>query len=202
MRTLFKIGWPDWRIGLAIAALLMAAAGLVSAWLTPRGPVTTFQALISMATALLVGLAAGFVMNSRWCMLVTPMVFMVVYELVQMKVQSPTVDAIHLNSTYGIIAFVMGRLVYGILVLAPMILGSLYGTEFAARVGATPAHHPGTLGRIFNGFATLDLIIVTILVIRSQFEEPEAFSGVIQQVLEYSSKQQTILFKIGQDKKT
>jgi hypothetical protein len=119
MRTLLEQFWSDWRIGLAVAALLAAVAGLISAWLTPRGPVTTPQALTSMLTALLVGLGAGLVMGSRWSMLVTPAVFVGVFEVAQLGVDGPTVDGIQLGSTYGIIAFVVGRLFHGVLVLLP-----------------------------------------------------------------------------------
>ena len=88
-RPVLESTWTDWRVGLAVAAVLAAGAGLISAWLTPRGPVTTPQALASMAAALLVGVAAGLVTGSRWSMLVTPAVFVVAFELARLGSMVP-----------------------------------------------------------------------------------------------------------------
>ena len=64
-------------------------------------------------------------MGSRWSMLAAPVIFMVTFELARRGVQGPTVDAIQLNSAYGIIAFVTGRLFHGLLALVPMMVGTL-----------------------------------------------------------------------------
>lgn len=172
MRTILEYFWSDWRIGLAVAVGLAAGAGLISAWLTPRGPVTTSQALVSIAAALLVGVAAGLVMGSHWSMLVTPAVFVVVFELARLGVDGSTVDGIHLGSTYGIIAFVLGRLVHGVLVLAPMILGTAYGAWFAVRLGREAAATMGAIGWTLTGLATLALILVAALVARPAKTHP------------------------------
>ena len=88
-----------------MAAVALAAAwALLAGWWTPRGPLTTAQALTTMAVSLLAGAAVGFTMRSRWSFLVTPVVFAVVFELVRMGSVGPTVDVPHL-STYGVIAF-------------------------------------------------------------------------------------------------
>jgi pimeloyl-ACP methyl ester carboxylesterase len=129
--------WSDWRIGLVIVLALAAGFGLISAWLTPRGPITTFEALISIGAALAVGVGAGLVLGNRWSILVTPVVFAVVFELTRLGVEGPTVDAINLSGMYGIIAFVLGRVVHGLLVLAPLGLGSVYGVWLAGRLGNT-----------------------------------------------------------------
>ncbi|HKZ83732.1 MAG TPA: alpha/beta fold hydrolase [Anaerolineae bacterium] len=172
MRTVFESFWSDWRIGLAIAVGIAAGAGLISAWLTPRGPITTPQALTSMAAALVIGMLAGLVMGSRWSMLVTPAVFAVVFELARLGVSGPTVDGIHLGSTYGVIAFVVGRLVHGVLVLAPMILGAVYGVWLAARLGREASAGMGIAGWTLTGLATLALIGVAVLVARPATTHP------------------------------
>jgi Mg/Co/Ni transporter MgtE len=84
MGTLLERFWSDWRIGLAIGVVLAAVAGLISAWLTPRGPVTTPEALVSMGAALLVGLVVGLVTGSRWSILVTTVVFVFTFELARL----------------------------------------------------------------------------------------------------------------------
>lgn len=149
--------WADWRLGMTLAVALAAGFGLVSAWLTPRGPVTTGEALATMAAALLIGLGAGVVTASRWSMLATPIVFVVVFELARMGTVGPTVDAINLSGLYGIIALVLGRGVHGVLALAPMLLGAGYGVLLAARLGHPTAPLMGGVGWTVSGLVTLAL---------------------------------------------
>jgi proline iminopeptidase len=146
MRTLRSL-WSDRRVGFIVVAGLAAGAALTAAWLTPRGPITTPQALGSIAGALVVGIGAGLVTGSRWTMLLTPIVFMAVFEVARLNVDGPTVDEIRLGSMYGIFAFVLGRGLHGALVLLPMILGARYGIEAASRLGraGTPRLHVGWL---------------------------------------------------------
>jgi pimeloyl-ACP methyl ester carboxylesterase len=127
--------WSNWKVGIAGAAALSAGAALISAWLTPRGPITTSQTLISMIAALVIGGIAGFLTGSRWSILITPAVFMGVFELARLGVEGPTVDSINLGSTYGIIAFVLGRLAHGLFVLIPMVIGTQYGIWLSGRLG-------------------------------------------------------------------
>jgi pimeloyl-ACP methyl ester carboxylesterase len=158
--------WSDWRIGVTGAAGLAAGAGLLSAGLTPRGPVTTTQALFTMAAALVIGLVAGLVAGNRWSSLAAPAVFIVVFELARLGVAGPTVDGIHLGSTYGIIAFVLGRLFHGLLVLAPMILGTIYGVLLAAHWGKAPSVTVGIVGWICIGLVTLALMGLAVFLAR------------------------------------
>ena len=109
--------WSDRRFGLAIAGSLAIAAAFLSAWLTPRGPITTLEALVSMAAALAVGLAAGVAMGSRWSALITSIVFIAILEVARLGVDGPTVDGIHPGSLYGLMALVLGRGVHGLLVI-------------------------------------------------------------------------------------
>jgi len=39
MRSMLEYFWSDWKVGLVVAAGMAAGAGLISAWLTPRGAV-------------------------------------------------------------------------------------------------------------------------------------------------------------------
>jgi len=153
-----RSGWA--RIGGPIAAA--ALFGLAGGWLTPRGPTTTVQTLVSLAAALAVGAAAGYLMRSRWSMLIAPAVYVAVFELTRLDVAGPTVDRIHLGSMYGLIAFAVGRGFHGLVVLAPMALGCLWGVWLASarlRPGARP---PGTAGRVV---AVLWTLVVTALAV-------------------------------------
>ncbi|MCZ7552373.1 MAG: hypothetical protein B6D39_05545 [Anaerolineae bacterium UTCFX2] len=172
MHSVLESCWSDWRIGIGAATGIAAGAGLIGAWLTPRGPVTTLQALASMAIALAIGILAGLVMGSRWSMLIAPVVFVVVFELARLRVVGPTVDGIHLGSTYGVIAFVLGRLVHGLLVLAPMILGAAYGVQFAALLGRTATAAAGVASWGLIALATLALIAVAVMVARPAATHP------------------------------
>ncbi len=161
---MLHLSWSDRRIGLLSAVGLAAGAGLISAWLTPRGPVTTAEALISMALAVALGVAAGLVMGSRWSILLTPVVFMITFELARLGVSGPTVDAIHLGSMYGIIAFVLGRGLHGLLVLAPMALGARYGVELAARLGRDTTATLGLVGWGLTGVASVALVGLAVAI--------------------------------------
>ena len=172
MLELLKNVWSDWRIGLAATAALVASAGLLSAWLTPRGPMTAAQALATMVAALVVGLVAGLVMGNRWSLLVAPVVFVVVFELARLGVAGPTVDAIHLNSAYGIIAFVLGRGFHALVALLPMLLGATYGVWLASLMGKEPAASMGVLGWIVTGLGTLGMVALAVAFARPGVTAP------------------------------
>jgi proline iminopeptidase len=125
--------WADKRLAWGLAALAAAGYGLVAGWWTPRGPMSAFEGLAAMGFGLLVGLLAGLLLRTRWAMLVAPVTFAVVFELARLGASGPTVDGIHLGSTYGIMAFAVGRGVHGLLALLPMVLGAAMGAALARR---------------------------------------------------------------------
>jgi proline iminopeptidase len=158
--------WHRRAPGFVVPLVVAAGFGFVSAWLTPRGPVTTTEALAAMASALLIGLACGMVSGSRWSMLYVPAVFMVAFEIGRQGTTGPTVDGIHLTSLYGAIAFVVGRLVHGVLVLAPMLLGTIYGIELASRLGRAASPSLGITGWTLSVLGTIALAGVAIVIAR------------------------------------
>lgn len=150
----------DWRRGLIVAVVLAGTFGMVSAWLTPRGPVTTREALVAMVIAFAVGVASGAVMRNRWSMVVAPLAFAIVFELGRIGTVGPTVDAIHVGSFLGTVAFVLGRGVHGIIVLAPMILGSVHGVWLSNRGGKGGSAAMGGFGRTITAMTAVVLIAV------------------------------------------
>jgi pimeloyl-ACP methyl ester carboxylesterase len=142
-RALLRPLWGERRLALAAAAVLAASWGAIAAWWTPRGPLTTSEALWSIALSLLVGGGAGLVMKSRWALLVAPAAFVVVLELVRIGTEGPTVDGPRF-STYGLMALVLGRGVHGLLSVLPMLLGAAVGAGVARRLDATPGGPTGT----------------------------------------------------------
>lgn len=129
--------WNDWRIGVAAGGGLAVAWGLLAGWWTPRSPLTPGEALWSMVISVTVGALAGVLMRSRWAMLVVPVTFAAVFELVRMDLEGPTVDGIQ-TSFYGLIALVVGRGFHALLSLAPMFLGAMAGAAFARQPSSIP----------------------------------------------------------------
>lgn len=165
--------WIPWAALVAVAA----AYGAVASQWTPRGPLSAFEAITALALGLLVGTAAGLVAGSRWAMLVTPVAFAASFELGRLDVAGPTVDSIHLDSTYAIMALVLGRGVHGLLALLPMVLGAALGAGLARhwwpagvqhverRAGARHALSVG-LRRVAAGLTALALLAVVVVVAR------------------------------------
>jgi pimeloyl-ACP methyl ester carboxylesterase len=118
-----------------------------------------------MAVGLMVGWVCGVVLRSRWAMLLAPIAFMIVFELVRMGTAGPTVDA-PAASTYGIFAMVVGRGFHGLVALTPMVLGAALGAGFARRWAATVADQPiaGTAGLyVRRGVAVLTALVLVVL---------------------------------------
>jgi pimeloyl-ACP methyl ester carboxylesterase len=163
--------WADWRAGAAIGMLTSAVWGLMSGRWTPRGPLTTGQALITMAVSFVVGALAGWVTRSRWAMLVAPAVFAAVFELARIGTDGPTVDGPHFT-TYGILALVVGRGFHGLVSLAPMTLGAAWAVGAARRFApAAPSVAAKTSGwgharRSAAVVCTVALIGLAVLIAR------------------------------------
>jgi pimeloyl-ACP methyl ester carboxylesterase len=162
--TSLRALWADGRLGFGVGVALVLVVALVAAWLTPRGPITTGQALGSMVGALVLGVAVGLATGRRWSALLAPLWFMVAFEIARRGVDGPTVDAIRLGSMYGMVAFVLGRVLHGVLVLAPMALGAVYGVELARRLGRDGTAALGPVGWIGAGLPTLVLVALGVAI--------------------------------------
>ena len=167
------LGWATPATGLSalsrwgfIAGVALAViAALVGAWLMPRGPVTSVQALWSLPLAALVGAGAGYLSGNRWSVLVVPVVYQLAFEVARLGVDGPTVDGVHLGSgLYGLIAFVLGRVVPAILTLLPLAAGTVFGIALAERLGnaaarAISAPWLGVAGATMLALALLAVVI-------------------------------------------
>lgn len=172
LRTVWAVKWRA--VGLALLAAV--AYGLLAAWWTPRGPLSTLEGLAAMALGLLVGVVSGLLLRSRWAMLVAPVAFAAAFEVARLGVSGPTVDGIHPGSAYGIIAFVVGRGVHGLLALAPMVLGAALGAGWARRpLSPDPPQRVGPGRWMRRGFAViiaLALVALAALVARPAGTDP------------------------------
>lgn len=117
------------RLGLTLG--VAALSGVLFALVLPRGPTTQFQALALLAGGLGVGLLAGTLVRSRWALLIAPLVHVLALELARPDRLGPTVGALRLNEVYGVLAFLLGRGLYGLVALLPMILGASLGVFLA-----------------------------------------------------------------------
>ena len=167
LRRLLGPAWADRRVGVAVGAALGAAWGLLAGWWMPRGPLTTSEALWSIVISLAVGVGAGLALRSRWAMLLAPVAFGAVFEVVRLGFDGPTVDGIS-TSEYGIYAFVVGRGFHGLLSLLPLVLGAALGAGWARamRRGAVDAPSGGAarVGRYARrGVAVLTTLALVAL---------------------------------------
>lgn len=160
-------------LAVGVGVALGIGFALVSAWLTPRGPITAGQVLVTMGAALAVGLGSGYAMGTRWSMLVTPAAFIVAYEIARIGAVGPTVDFIDFGSMYGILAFGLGRLLHGVFAVVPMMLGAVYGTWLAGRTGRI---RPSRIGFVTT-VVTLGLVALAFVVWRPATTAPILDAG-------------------------
>ena len=142
-----RVVWADKRRAWALTLVAAVGYGLLAGWWTPRGPMSAFEGLSAMGLGLLVGWVAGLLLRTRWAMLVAPLAFATAFELARLGIDGPTVDGIHLTSTYGIMAFAVGRGVHALLALLPMMLGAAMGAAFSRR-RSTARRQRGFLGQL------------------------------------------------------
>jgi proline iminopeptidase len=141
-RTIYR-----WLSVVAVAGLSGLGIGLVM----PRGPVTSGQALGLLVLSVLVGFVAGFVMRSRWAMLLAPVAQIVVFELTRLGASGPTVDGLSFDGTFGLLAFIVGRGFYGLVGTLPMVIAAAYGAGTARRSIAQPKRGvPSQIGLYFR----------------------------------------------------
>jgi proline iminopeptidase len=136
-----------WLFVLAVAGFSGLGIGLAM----PRGPVTSGQALALLVASMVVGFVAGFVLRSRWAMLVAPVAQIVVFEITRLHASGPTVDGISIDGTFGPLAFIVGRGFYGLVGTLPMVVAAAYGAALARRSTAQRERGlPSRIGLFFR----------------------------------------------------
>jgi len=160
------------------AVALVAAAGVVSgavwALAVPRGPMNSWSGLALMATGLLLASVAGLVLRHRRAVLLVLAAHVAAFEVVRWPVDGPVVDGIALDSTYGVIGFVTGRMFDGVLLALPALVGVLYGAG-AARRWAGQAHRPGpvlVIRRVLAGVLAVAVLGFAVLVAQPASTDP------------------------------
>jgi len=155
----------NWLARNLVVVSLLAGMGLIGALLTPRGPITAVQAIVWMVLAGLVGFGVGLVTKSRWSVILSPLVFGFVFELTRIGVDGPTVDLIRPGSTYGIIAFIVGRFIPGLIVILPLTLGVVLGGWLGSRYYQNSPFSPGLASGSITGLGAVGVIALGVLIV-------------------------------------
>ena len=138
--------WRRRWLTVSVLAVLGAPTGALSGFLMPRGPVSAGPALLMMIMGLLLGALAGLVTGRWWSIFLVLITHLVALELIRWPVDGPTVDGIHLSTTYGVVAFVTGRAFSTLLLILPAVVGVIYGAGLARRLsGVTRTHRARSL---------------------------------------------------------
>lgn len=123
------------------------------AWFQPRGPVTAVDGLVLIVGGLACGLLAGAAARSRWTILIAPIAFVIVFELFRLGSPLPTGGPLNSGSSFGVLAFVLGRIVAWPLGCLAILTGSAW------RVAG-----PGRRTGVVVGSVVLALIAVFLFV--------------------------------------
>lgn len=206
MRRFIGMVHEDRRLGILLVVLVASASGLFSAWLTPRGPVSSGEALVTMGATLIVGIVAGLLMGSRWSTLLAPIAYLIAFEIGRLSVQGPTVDAIMLDNVYGIIAFITGRLAHWILAAGPMAVGSVLGVWIATHLSPQTSVRIGIVGWLITGLLAVGFATLAVVIARpartypitgpEQGAFPESIAELI--TVEVGGQEQTLMVR-GRD---
>jgi proline iminopeptidase len=125
------LAFPGRAIALALACMVAALLGLLSVRLMPHGPATPAQALLTAALAMSIGLMAGWIVRPRWVFVLMPAVHILAIEYARSGMAGPSVGPIRLDTMFGWLALVLGRGVYALVALAPLVFGLWVGMRLA-----------------------------------------------------------------------
>jgi proline iminopeptidase len=180
VRRALRSCWARPRVAGGVAAGLVVLWALLAGWWMPRGPLTTGQALWSLALSIMVGVAAAALTRSRWAIVLAPVAFAAVFELVRLDLTGPTVDRPQLT-TYGLLALAVGRGFHGLVSLLPMAWGAALGAAVARRWADAPVEHrPGARHLAATGLrrATAVLVGLGLLVLTAGLARPASTSEI------------------------
>ncbi|MEX1296096.1 MAG: alpha/beta hydrolase [Candidatus Limnocylindrales bacterium] len=173
--------WDERLLGFTGAIVLALAWGLLAAWLTPRGPLTTGEALSSMVISLAIGAAAGFLTRSRSMMLIAPVAFAVAFEVGRLDLSGPMVDGVQV-SFYGLIALITGRGFHALLSLLWIALGAYVGYAIAQAIAAGPGAQ-GTRSRVgtYGPWAAIALIAIAFAGLFAVVAQPASTDPIVNE---------------------
>jgi proline iminopeptidase len=198
---------PVWS---AAAIGASGAYAVAAAWVLPRGPLTTVQAVVLLLGALAVGSASALRSTAAGRGAIGPALFVLAYELRWLGVDGPMFDPPPLDSILSVLVLALGRGWLALLVLLPMLVGVAHGRGLSRRRGrygrATVPGHP--LGsRILTGVATAVVVLLLVGLVRQPStpaivdERGEPLAGSIAELdtIEVGGHEQALLLR-GRDR--
>src|SRR5664280_110791 len=177
---LARLGRDRWA-RLAATVVVAAGWGLIAGWWTPRGPISTVQALSAIGVSLAVWVFGGWWMRNRWAMLAMPVVFAAVCEVTRAGTAGPMVDSIRLGGgAFLLLAFVLGRGLHAVLTLLPLLPGAALGAGLARRhpPGRQPAHGWARAGLVTRRVATA-FVAVALVALTAGISRPASTDAIL-----------------------
>ncbi len=114
-------------LGFAAAAIVAAIAGLATAAVMPRGATTATQGLLAIAIGLVLGLATGVLSRPAGPCSSSAVAYGLAYELARAGTVGPSVTAVRLDNTFGILALALNRGLHLLLFGLPLLVGDGIG---------------------------------------------------------------------------
>lgn len=129
--------------GILVLTLASAAGGVGTALAMPRGPVTGWQVIPAMLVGAVVGAVSGYAVRSRWAIVAAPAVFVAACELSRIGAVGSTVDRPSVDTSFGVLALVLGRGFQGVVQLLPMMVAAAMGAGAARRAAGREPKRKG-----------------------------------------------------------
>jgi pimeloyl-ACP methyl ester carboxylesterase len=156
-----------------------ALAGVVTAATMPRGPITPSGVVVAMVLGAGVGVFAGYVLRSRWAMLLAPVAFAVAVELPRIEVVGPTVDRPELTTFFGLLTLALGRGFHALVQLVPMVLGAAAGAELARRRLGTPGRRGWRRAAQWSRRAVAAVVAVALVALAVVLTRPGTTAPIV-----------------------
>lgn len=121
--------------GPVAAVLISLGAGWFSGAVLPLGPTSAVQAIALMLGGAATGALAGLGLRSRWAMPLAPAAYLMALEATRGTGLVPSVGEVRLDSSFGVLAFLLGRVIPVGLAVLPMVFGADWAVAHLRRGG-------------------------------------------------------------------
>lgn len=192
-------------IQVLLVVVLTAGSGWLTVSLMPRLTATAEQALILIGVSLIVGFLAGWIYRSPWTMLVVPVVFVLSLELGRPAIAGPSVGQLRFDEAYGVLAFLLGRVIPGLISVLPLLLGIRLsrvlsrcletGSFFSGQEAAGSYLSLGILAVLVGGLAVLLVLPASTPPIMDENGDPIPGSIASLETVTLGGQEQTILIR-------
>jgi len=184
--------WTHRWLGASVAIAIGTVTALISSLPMPRGPVSSGEGLIVIGVSVAIGVAAGYLMRSRWALVLAPLAYVVAYEVSRLGIAGATMDGLRFDTAYGIAAFAVGRGFHGLIALFPMVVGVSIGLAFSRPRTLMSLLPTGILALAVAGLAVLVALPASTPPILGANGQPEPGSIAELSTVELGGREQGI----------